>query len=102
MYGDKVCSPDPESAPMTTYYSHALGIQSYQNMLFLHVYIRLYPSWKTSLCIHACYWYQYKTRAGLERGRNREALSRDLLLLFQEFTQNSWHYARSWQFHKRK
>jgi len=55
MSGNKVCSPDPESAPMTTYYSHALGIQTYQNMLLLHVYIRLYPPRKTSLCIHACY-----------------------------------------------
>jgi len=44
MPGNKVCSPDPESAPITTYYSHALGIQTYQNMLFLHVYIRLCPS----------------------------------------------------------
>jgi hypothetical protein len=39
MSGDEVYSPDPESAPITTYYSHSLGIQTYQNMLFLHVYI---------------------------------------------------------------
>jgi len=36
---DKVCSPDPETAPTTTYYSHSLNIQTYQNMLFLHVYV---------------------------------------------------------------
>jgi len=39
MSGDKVCSPDPESAPVTTYYSHSLDIQTYQNMLFLQVYV---------------------------------------------------------------
>jgi len=26
MPGNKACSPDPESAPITNYYSHALGI----------------------------------------------------------------------------
>ena len=44
MSGNKVCSPDPESTPITTYYLHSLGIQTYQNMPFLHVHIRLYPS----------------------------------------------------------
>jgi len=41
MSGDKVCSPDPESAPTTTYYSYSPDIPTYQKVLFLHVYIRL-------------------------------------------------------------
>jgi len=48
MSGDKVCSPDSESAPTTTYYSHSLNIQTYQNMLFLHVYVAPSQGKKTS------------------------------------------------------
>jgi len=55
MSGDKVCFPDPESAPITTYYPHSPDIQTYQNMLFLHVYIWLCPPQKISLRIRACY-----------------------------------------------
>jgi len=43
MSGDKVCSPDSESAPITTYYSHSPDIPTYQKALFLHVYIQLWP-----------------------------------------------------------
>jgi len=41
MSGDKVYSPDPESALITTYYSHSPDIPIYQKVLLLHVYIQL-------------------------------------------------------------
>jgi len=47
MSGDKVCSPDPESVPISTYYSHSPDIPTYQKALFLHVYIQLWPFKKT-------------------------------------------------------
>jgi len=64
MPGNKVCSPDTESAPMTTYYSHSLGIQTYQNMLILHVYVAPFQGKRErkSSCIatwHHRYWYLY-------------------------------------------
>jgi len=43
MSGDKLYSPDSESAPITTYYSHSPDIQTYQKMPLLHVYIQLWP-----------------------------------------------------------
>jgi len=48
MSGDKVCSPDLESAPVTTYYSYSPDITTYQKALFLHVYIQLWPLKKNS------------------------------------------------------
>jgi len=48
MLGEHTLSPQPRACTVNAYYSYALSIQSYQNMLFLHVYIQLWPLRKNS------------------------------------------------------
>jgi len=48
MSGDKVCSPDLESAPIATYCPYPASIQTAQTTLFVHVCIHLWPLKKNS------------------------------------------------------
>jgi len=48
MWGDEVRSPTPGACTIIVYYSHSPDILIYQIMMFLHVYIQLWPLGKNS------------------------------------------------------
>jgi len=84
MSGDKVCSPKSGACTIIVYYSYSLGIPTYQKALFLHVYVLLWLLKKKFLAHIRMLSILISSTPVRERGGNREALSRDLLLLFQD------------------